>query len=349
MKIVLKSLLILNIICIGLYASGKMNIKITTFDKTEVSKTAKNINNVRFYFLDLRDNRKIGIREIDLDGKTTNFIQMPKKLLNNSFNYFRWGSVVQYNPKNDSFFLGLSSYGIIEFSRTAEIINEYKLDNISHELEITSKGNLLFPYSWSKQNENQITEIDMKGNVVWSWSALAFIKKQNLPMSVSHREPDSFVASTGAVELNADTIIATLSQGNAIVYIDKKTGNVLDFIDFSKDNKRNIRPHTPVVHDGKLIAYSYRKPNSLKLWDFEKNQFNDIKIIDDNAVKKNGGKLSRSLSLQYLGKNQYFVSNVTKLRQLNADGKEIWVAKTKSIKPLWRNFHSVVRYELFNK
>jgi len=346
MKFILNIFFILSIICLNLYASKKMDIKITTFDRSEVSKTANKINNVRMSFLDLRTNKKIGIREIDLDGKTTNFIPMPKKLLNSSFNYFRWGSVVQYNPKNDSFFLGLSSYGIVEFSRSAKIINEYKLNNISHELEITSKGNLLFPYSWSKENENQVTEIDIKGNVVWSWSASKFIKKHNLPMSISHREPDSYVASTGATELNPDTIIATLSQGNAIVYIDKKTGNVLDFINFSENSKRNIRPHTPVVHEGKLIAYSYRKPNSLKLWDFEKDQFNDIKIIDNNAVKKNGGRLSRSLSLQYLGKNQYFVSNVTKLRQLNADGKEIWVAQTKSIKPLWKGFHSVVRYEL---
>jgi len=326
---------------------AQIDVEIPIYNKSELQKTSDKLDAVRMSFLDLSKRKRIGIREINLEGETTNFIQIPSEYLNYDVKNFRWGAALQHNSEKDTFLLGLWKNGIVEFSRSGEILSEFPLNNISHSIEITSEGNLLFPYSWSQEDDSQISEINNDGNVVWEWSAKNFINKHNFKMSVSPREPESFVAITGAIELDIDTIVATLSQANVIVFINKKDGSVEKYIDFSQNkwNSNGKRPHTPVALNGELIGYTLRGPNSAKLWDFDCECYKFLKIKDINAIRKEGKNRTRSLSLQYLGENQWFVSGSTMLRQIKTDGTEIWKAKI-SPKPLWSGFHKVIRYEL---
>jgi hypothetical protein len=347
-KLIQSILLIAAFLSIQSLVLAEIDVKIPIYNKSELQKTSDNLDAVRMSFLDLSKRQKIGIREINLEGETTNFIQIPSEYLDYDIKNFRWGATLQHNSKKDTFLLGLWKSGIVEFSRSGEVLSEFPLNNISHSIEITSEGNLLFPYSWSQEDESQITEINTDGDVVWEWSAKNFINKHNFKMSVSSREPKSFVAITGAIELDLDTIVATLSQANVIVFINKKDGSVEKFITFSQNewgSNNGKRPHTPVVLNKELIGYSLRAPNSVKLWDFDCECYKLLEVKDKNAIRKDGKNRTRSLSLQYLGGGQWFVSGSTMLRQIKTDGTEIWKAKI-SPKPLWSGFHKVIRYEL---
>jgi len=347
-KLIQSILLIAAFLSIQSLVLAEIDVKIPIYNKSELQKTSDNLDAVRMSFLDLSKRQKIGIREINLEGETTNFIQIPSEYLDYDIKNFRWGATLQHNSKKDTFLLGLWKSGIVEFSRSGEVLSEFPLNNISHSIEITSEGNLLFPYSWSQEDESQITEINTDGDVVWDWSAKNFINKHNFKMSVSSREPKSFVAITGAIELDLDTIVATLSQANVIVFINKKDGSVEKFITFSQNewsSNNGKRPHTPVVLNKELIGYSLRAPNSVKLWDFDCECYKLLEVKDKNAIRKDGKNRTRSLSLQYLGGGQWFVSGSTMLRQIKTDGAEIWKAKI-SPKPLWSGFHKVIRYEL---
>jgi len=347
-KLIHSILLIAAFLSIQSLVLAEIDVKIPIYNKSELQKTSDNLDAVRMSFLDLSKRQKIGIREINLEGETTNFIQIPSEYLDYDIKNFRWGATLQHNSKKDTFLLGLWKSGIVEFSRSGEVLSEFPLNNISHSIEITSEGNLLFPYSWSQEDESQITEINTDGDVVWEWSAKNFINKHNFKMSISSREPKSFVAITGAIELDLDTIVATLSQANVIVFINKKDGSVEKFITFSQNewgSNNGKRPHTPVVLNKELIGYSLRTPNSVKLWDFDCECYKLLEVKDKNAIRKDGKNRTRSLSLQYLGGGQWFVSGSTMLRQIKTDGTEIWKAKI-SPKPLWSGFHKVIRYEL---
>lgn len=310
------------------------------FDEEQVKKTSAHIENIRLSFIDLSKRKKIGIREINLKGETTNFLRIPKELLDRESKNYRWGAALQYNSKKEVYYLGLWKKGLFILSRSGEILSRFETNNISHSIEILPNGNLLFPYSWSSIDENQITEISPDGKVVWSWKAKEFIEKNEFFMTTSSREPENYVAATGASLLNSDTVVATLSQANVITFIDKKTGEVNKFI-------KDSRPHVPTVKNGKLIGYTYRRSNGAKLWDDKCNCFKSVSILDDNAYAPKSGELgwSRSLSLQFLGKDQWFVSGITTLRQITTTGDEIWKASI-SPDPQWSGFHKVIRYEI---
>jgi len=134
----------------------------------------------------------------------------------------------------------------------------------------------LFPFAWSDQYENQITEIDPSGSEVWPWNARKFMDDENPSETISHREPESFTAITGAIYLDNETIIASLSQANRIVFIDRRSGDV-------KSQIVSTRPHTPVVHNNKIVEYTSRQTNSLNLWDDRCDCFKVIEFFDENA------------------------------------------------------------------
>jgi len=318
---------------------GEHKITITVFSQEKVKRTSHDIEKVRLSFIDFSKKKKIGIREINLQGETTNYITLPSNLLEHDSKNYRWGAALQYNVEKQTYYIGLWKKGLYELSRSGEILSHFKTDNITHSIEILPNGNLLFPYSWSSKDENQITEITPDGKIVWSWSAQKFIEKNNFSMTVSNREPENYVAATGATLLNSDTIIATLSQANVIAFIDKRTGKVKSF-------QKDTRPHVPIVKDGKFIGYTYRRSNGAKLWDFECDCFKLVSIIDEDAESPKGRSgWSRSLSLQYLGENQWFISGITSLRQITTSGEEIWRASI-SPNPQWKGFHKVIRYEV---
>ena len=189
-----------------------------------MAKTAKDIKKVRISFIDLSDQAGIGVREIDLWGKSTNFFKLPAESLNHGTENFRWGAALQYDRKTDSFLVGLWGQGIYRFSRSGEVLAKYNYPNITHSIEILENGNLMFPFSWSSRDQKKITEIDPSGKVVWSWSAAKFIDDEDPSMSSAKREPETFVAITGAIALDDQTIVATLSQANSVVFIDRASG-----------------------------------------------------------------------------------------------------------------------------
>ena len=95
-----------------------------------------------------------------------------------------------------------------------------------------------------------------------------------------------------------------------------------------------------------MIGYTYRRSNGAKLLDFKCGCFKFVSITDEDTYSPKGSSgLARSLSLQYLGNDQWFVSGITSLRQITSSGEEIWKASISPV-PQWKGFHKVIRYEV---
>ena len=320
--------------------NAEHNFKLLTLNVDEIQKTASDPSKVRFAFLDFSQvKKKISLRVIDYYGGTKINFSIPEKIVDRTSKNHRWGAALQYDKNDNTFLIGLWGSGIFRFSEDGTLIKKYRYPNVTHSISLLKNGNILFPFAWSDKNENQITEIDASGLEVWRWNAKTFINDENPSETISNREPESFVAITGATYLDDETVIATLSQSNRIVFIDRLSGDV-------KSQIVSTRPHTPVVRNKKLIGYTSRAPNSLNLWDDRCDCFRIIVLLDENAFnprRRGRWGFARSLSLQFIGKDQWFASGILSLRQLTTDGKEIWHLQI-SPKRQWTGFHKVVRY-----
>jgi hypothetical protein len=321
--------------------NAEHNFNLLTLNVDEIKKTANDLSKVRFAFLDLNQvDKKIALRVIDYYGNTKINFSLPEKIIDRSSKNYRWGATLQYDKNDNTFLIGLWGSGIFRFSEDGTLIKKYSYPNVSHSIELLKNGNILFPFAWSDKNENQITEIDASGLEVWRWNAKKFIDDENPSETISKREPESFVAITGATYLDNETVVATLSQSNRILFINRLSGNV-------KSQIISTRPHAPVIHNKKLIGYTSRAPNSLNLWNDQCDCFRKIELLDKNAVhpRRDEWGWARSLSLQFIGKDQWFASGITSLRQLTTDGNKIWHLQI-SPKRQWKGFHKVVRYTI---
>lgn len=320
--------------------NAEHNFKLLTLNVDEIQKTASDLSKVRFAFLDFSQvKKKVSLRVIDYYGNTKINFSIPENIIDRKSKNHRWGAALQYDKHDNTFLIGLWGSGIFRFTEGGTLIKQYKYPNVTHSIELLKNGNILFPFAWSDKNENQITEIDAAGLEVWHWNAKEYITAENPSETISNREPESFVAITGATYLDNKTVIATLSQSNRIVFIDRLSGDV-------KSQIVSTRPHTPVVHNNKFIGYTSRAPNSLNLWDDRCDCFRIVELLDENAFKPrrvDRRGWARSLSLQFVGKDQWFASGITSLRQLTTGGKEIWHLQISPTRQ-WTGFHKVVRY-----
>ena len=103
-------------------AYAEQKITALTLNKKQISKTANDIKNVRFSFIDLSNRKRIGVREINYWGKSTNFFELQKELLDHDAKNYRWGAALNYDTKLDCFIVGLWKRGIFRFSRKGEIL-----------------------------------------------------------------------------------------------------------------------------------------------------------------------------------------------------------------------------------
>jgi hypothetical protein len=215
-----------------------------------------------------------------------------------------------------------------------ETLQKINFPNASHQIQITSKGTFVMPYSWDKEDDFQVTELDVNGKALFQWRGKDFVKNSAHADSVASRQPSSFTATTSAVKTSAGNYYLSMSQKNLIIKVNK-VGEVIWRQDVS------TRPHTLVVKDDALIGYSARSPNRLILMNDACHCFKEVAI--DEMI---GGKVStRSLSLQYLGKGLWFTSGVTALYILNDEGKIYWKLEHEGLRGRPIGFHAAV---LFN-
>jgi hypothetical protein len=307
-------------------------LKVIEFDKGLLTELPS-LQNAKIAFIDLSA-KKPGpkITVTNLGGDLIESFSIPSGRY--SPEWTNWGPGISYDAKKQAIWFLAPQVGLTEFNLKGEVLQKINFPKASHQIQITSEGAFVMPYSWDTEEDSQISEVDVNGGVLFQWRGKDFVKKSAHANSVAHTQPSSYTATTSAVKTNAGNYYLSMSQKNLIIKLNK-VGEVIWRQDVS------TRPHTLVVKDDGLIGYSARSPNRLVLMNDYCQCFKEV-VIDEPI----GGKAStRSLSLQYLGKGLWFTSGVTALYILNDEGKIYWKLEHEGLRGRPIGFHAAV---LFN-
>jgi hypothetical protein len=307
-------------------------LKVIEFDKGLLAELPS-LQNAKIAFIDLSA-KKLGpkIAITNLEGSLLESFSIPSDRY--SPEWTNWGPGISYDVKKQAIWFLSPRLGLTEFNLKGEILQKINFPNASHQIQITSEGTFVMPYSWDKEDDFQVSELDTNGRVLFQWMGKDFVNKSAHANSVAHTQPSSYTATTSAVKTSAGNYYLSMSQKNLIIKLNK-VGEVIWWQDVA------TRPHTLVVNDDKLIGYSARLPNRLVLMNDDCHCFKEVVI--DEPIR--GKAPTRSLSLQYLGKGLWFTSGVTALYILNDEGKIYWKLEHEGLRGRPIGFHAAV---LFN-
>lgn len=307
-------------------------LKVTEFDKGLLT-ALPNLQNAKIAFIDLsvkKPGPKITIT--NLGGDLLESFSIPSGRY--SPEWANWGPGISYDAKKQAIWFLSPQVGLTEFNLKGEALQKINFPHASHQVQITSEGSFVMPYSWDQEDDFQVSEIDANGMALFQWRGKDFVNKFAHANSVAHTQPPSYTATTSAVKTSAGNYYLSMSQKNLIIKLNK-AGEVIWRQDVA------TRPHTLVIKDDELIGYSARLPNRLVLRNDDCRCFKEV-VIDEMI----GGKTStRSLSLQYLGKGLWFTSGVNALYILNDEGKIYWRLEHDGLRGRPIGFHAAV---LFN-
>lgn len=306
-------------------------LKVIEFDKGLLTELPA-LQNTKIAFIDLSaKNLGSKITITNLGGALLESFSIPSDRY--SPEWTNWGPGISYDVKKQSIWYLSPQVGLTEFSLKGDALQKINFPKASHQIQITSEGTFVMPYSWDKEDDSQVSELDANGRVLFQWRGKDFVNKSAHANSVAHTQPSSYTATTSAIKTSVGNYYLSMSQKNLIIKLNK-SGEVIWRKDVS------TRPHTLVVKDDELIGYSARLPNRLVLMNDDCHCFKEV-VIDELI----GGKMStRSLSLQYLGKGLWFTSGVSALYILNDEGKIYWKLEHDGLRGRPIGFHAAVLF-----
>ena len=307
-------------------------LKVIKFDKALLTELP-NLQNVQIAFIDLsarKPDPKITVT--NLSGNLLESFSIPSDRY--SSEWTNWGPGISFDVKSQTIWFLSPQVGLTEFNMKGEVVKKINFPNASHQVQITSEDTFVMPFSWDKETDAQVSEVDINGKVLFQWKGKDFVEKSTHANSVAPNQPLSYTATTSAVKTSADNYYLSMSQKDVIIKINK-VGELLWRKEVSS------RPHTLVVNGDSLIGYSARSPNRLILMNDNCRCFKEVVVDEMIGVKTR----TRSLSLQYLGKNLWFTSGVTGLYILNDEGKIYWKLEHDGLRGRPIGFHAAV---LFN-
>ncbi len=106
---------------------------------------------------------------------------------------------------NDHILYTVSAKGVYEIDRSGKLIWSYQTNKIDHDADLLPNGNTIFVFGFGDQKSDaQVTEVNSKGQIVWSWSA-----KDHLDVP-----PYNSIYDDGWVHTNA---VIRLPNGNTLI------------------------------------------------------------------------------------------------------------------------------------
>ena len=306
-------------------------LKVIEFEKGLLTELPE-LQNAKIAFIDLSA-RNLGpkITITNLGGDLLESFSIPSDRY--SPEWTNWGPGITYDVKKQAIWYLSPQVGLTGFNLKGEVLQKINFPKASHQIQITSEGTFVMPYSWDREDDFQISELDANGRVLFQWKGKDFVNKSAHANSVAHTQPSSYTATTSAAKTGVGNYYISMSQKNLIIKLNK-AGEVIWRQDVS------IRPHTLVVKDDELIGYSARLPNRLVLMNDDCHCFKEV-VVDEMI----GGKTpTRSLSLQYLGRGLWFTSGVAALYILNDKGKIYWKLEHDGLRGRPIGFHAAVLF-----
>ncbi len=262
----------------------------------------------------LPDNRNTDepkIIEVNMLGEIIWEYDLPQELKK----YTNPGFDVELLSNNNILFV-LPGNGVYEIDRNKNIVWSYKTTKISHDADRLPDGNTLFVFGNNDlMSDAQVTEINPKGEIVWSWYARDYFNK----------EPYQGIKDQGWTHTNAvsrlsngDTLISTRNF-NMVVEVNPQ-GEVVKTI--GKDLMAG--QHDPVLlENGNLLFANHGTPekaveidqNENIVWEFEISNPKQWPVRDANRLP-NGNTL---------------ITTTTKIVEVSEDKEIVWTMAIKDV------------------
>ena len=260
---------------------------------------------------DNRNSDKPKIIEVNMLGEIIWEYDIPQELKR----YTNPGLDVELLP-NDNILFVLPGNGVYEIDRNKNIVWSYKTIKISHDADRLPNGDTLFVFGNNDlMSDAQVTEINPKGEIVWSWYARDYFNK----------EPYKSIKDQGWTHTNAvsrlsngDTLISTRNF-NMVVEVNQK-GEVVKTI----GEGIMTGQHDPILlANGNLLFANHGTPekaveidqNEDIVWEFEISNPKQWPVRDANRLP-NGNTL---------------ITTTTKIVEVSEDKEIVWTLVIKDV------------------
>lgn len=160
----------------------------------------------------------LGKRVVELDrtGRVVWSWRIPASVVGKGD--IRAGADLEWIAADDSFLVTIPFRGIFRVSRAGKVIWQHLTAKVSHDADLLPNRNILYVNGWDKPSDAQVTEIDPKGNLVWSWRAKGVVDEA-WRKPVKGEQRDSYGHTNAAVRLlNGDTVVS-LRNFNRLVLV----------------------------------------------------------------------------------------------------------------------------------
>lgn len=289
-------------------------------------------------FLDLSNGRRIPkITVADITGRIIHSFEIPKERFHADWTH--WGAGIAFDAEHRSLWYLAPKVGLTEFNLAGEVQRVIDYPTASHQIQITKERTFITPYSWDATLDPKVTEFDENGRVLFSWNGAGRLASLRKNETVARGQPPSYTATTSAVKTARGSYYLSLSQWNKILKI-SPAGEITDEISVS------VRPHTLVVSGEELIGYTARQPNRAFVRNVECNCLKEIELTEGlPGDDRNGPDSARSLSLQRLNDDVWFLSGNRGLYLFTSAGKRLWTLEHEGLQRRPISFHAAVFFK----
>ena len=325
-------LLLGGLLLLAMGSSFSQTIRTSILDSDRLNST-DGIQKKRIAFIDLSESQ-LGpyITVVNLAGEVLSRFPIPRSRF--SADWIHWGPGITFDKARQTIWYLSPTVGLTEFDLKGAVTQTIDFGKASHQIQRTTDGRFVLPYSWDEPTDSQLVELDATGTMVWSWRAADYLKNNPTTTSVAPGQPASFTATTSAVKTSKGNYYLSLSQRNLIIKINGE-GEVI----WSKTV--SVRPHTLVVEGDELIGYSARNPNRVALKNKNCDCFREV-VIEEALPSK---ARTRTLSLQNVASDIWYTSGVDKLYIVSDQGQILWQLSHDGLKGRPTGFHSSVIFD----
>jgi outer membrane protein assembly factor BamB len=211
---------------------------------------------------------------------------------------------------NNNILYTVGAKGVYEIDRSGKIVWSYLTSKIDHDADRLPDGNTIFVFGMNDQKSDpQVTEVNPKGEIVWSWYAKDYFDKP----------PNNNIFNEGWAHTNA---VSRLSNGNTL--ISPRNFNLVVEVDPGGEVVRTYgegvfrSQHDPeMLSNGNILLANQNRPQRATEYDPETGKIVWEYLIPDqkNWPVRDANRLPNGNTL---------ITGATEIVEVTPEGEIVW-------------------------
>jgi len=203
---------------------------------------------------------------------------------------------LEWIRNDDSFLLTVPFRGIFRVNRDGKVIWRNLTSKVSHDADLLPNGNVIYVNGWDSPSDAQVTEVDPRGNTVWSWRAKGVVD-DSWRRTVKGEPRTSFAHTNAVVRLSDGDTMVSLRNFDRVFRIGANDAIERIWGPITRVHEPNLLP------DGTLIASKHARdghsvisesPNGRQRTIFDKSlnirPIRTVEVLDNGNLLLTGGE-----------------------------------------------------------